>query len=168
MTRSFLNGLVVSPVCAVLSCSVVSDFMTSWIVACQAPLSMGILQARILESFAMPSSRESSQPKDQTQDFCIAGGFFTVWAPGKLINTGVGSLFFLQGIFLTKELNQSLLHCRQIFYQLSYQGSPVVFPVFFSLSLNFAIRSSWSEPQSAPSLVFADCIQLLHLQLQRI
>ena len=34
---------------------------------------------------------------------------------------------------------------------------------YFSLSLNFTIRSSWSEPQSAPSLVFADCIELLHL-----
>ena len=37
------------------------------------------------------------------------------------------------------------------------------FPTFFNLSPNFAIRSSWSEPQSAPSLVFADCIGLLHL-----
>ena len=39
-------------------------------------------------------------------------------------NTGVGSLSLLQGIFLTQKLNQSLLHCRQILYQLSYQGSP--------------------------------------------
>ena len=31
----------------------------------------------------------------------------------------------------------------------------VVFPTFFNLSLNLAIRSSWSEPQSAPRLVFA-------------
>ena len=29
----------------------------------------------------------------------------------------------------------------------------VVFPTFFNLSLNLAIRSSWSEPQSAPALV---------------
>ena len=29
------------------------------------------------------------------------------------------------------------------------------------LSLNLAIRSLWSEPQSAPGLVFADCIKLL-------
>ena len=36
-------------------------------VACQAPLSMGILQAIILEWAALPSRRESSQPKDQTQ-----------------------------------------------------------------------------------------------------
>ena len=44
----------------------------------------------------------------------------------------------------------------------------VVVPTFFNLSLKLAIRSSWSEPQSSPSLVFADCIELLHLQLQRI
>ena len=31
-----------------------------WTVSCQAPLSMGILQARILEWVAMPSSRGSS------------------------------------------------------------------------------------------------------------
>ena len=37
----------------------------------------GILQARILEWVAVPFSRGSSQPKDQTQVFCIAGGFFT-------------------------------------------------------------------------------------------
>ena len=39
-------------------------------------------------------------------------------------NTGVGHHFLLQEIYLTQELNQGLLHCRQIIYQLSYQGSP--------------------------------------------
>ena len=43
----------------------------------------------------------------------------------------------------------------------------MVFPTFFNLSLNFAIRSSWSNPQSAPSLVFADWIERLYLWLQR-
>ena len=38
---------------------------------------------------------------------------------GKPKNTGVGSLSLLQQIFLTQELNQGLLHCRQIVYQLS-------------------------------------------------
>ena len=37
-------------------------------------------------------------------------------------NTRMGSL--LQGIFLTQESNQGLLHCRQNLYQLSYQESP--------------------------------------------
>ena len=39
-----------------------------------------ILQARILEWVAFPFSRGSSQPRDQTQVSCIAGGCFTVWA----------------------------------------------------------------------------------------
>ena len=42
----------------------------------------------------------------------------------------------------------------------------MVFPSFFNLNLNLVIRSSWSEPQSASGLVFADCIMLLHLCLQ--
>ena len=36
----------------------------------------------------------------------------------------MGSLSLLQGIFATQELNRGLLHCRQILYQLSYEGSP--------------------------------------------
>ena len=31
---------------------------------------------------------------------------------------------FSRGIFPTQGLNPGLLHCRQILYQLSYQGSP--------------------------------------------
>ena len=51
----------------------------------QAPLSMGILQARTLEWVAMPSSRGSSQPRDRTKVFCIADRFFTVWATGEAL-----------------------------------------------------------------------------------
>ena len=46
--------------------------------------------------------------------------------PGKPKNTGVGSLSLLQGIFSMQEWNLSLLHCRWILYQLSYQGSPFI------------------------------------------
>ena len=35
----------------------------------------------------------------------------------------MGSLSILQWIFLTQKSNWGLLHCRQILYQLSYQGS---------------------------------------------
>ena len=65
--------------CAVLYHSVVSISSRPY-GACQAPLSMGILQARIPEWIAMPSSRGSSQPRDKTQVSRIAGGFFTSWA----------------------------------------------------------------------------------------
>jgi len=45
--------------------------------------------------------------------------------PGKLKNTGVGSLSLLWRIFPTQESNWGLLHCRRILYRLSYQGSPI-------------------------------------------
>ena len=67
-----------------VSYSVMSDSVTPWTVAYQAPL----------------------------------------WnSPGK--NTGMSCHSLLQGIFLTQRLNPGLLHCRQILYHLSYQGSPV-------------------------------------------
>ena len=40
----------------------------------------GTLQARILEWVVFPSSRGSSQPRDQTRVSCITGGFFPSWA----------------------------------------------------------------------------------------
>ena len=50
-------------------------------------------------------------------------GLYSPWNfPGQ--NTGVGSLSLLQGIFPTQRSNPSLLHCRQILYQLSHKGSP--------------------------------------------
>ena len=52
-------------------------------------------------------------------------GLSSPWnSPGQ--NTGMGSLSLLQGIFPTQGSNSGLLHCRQIFYQLSYQGSPCI------------------------------------------
>ena len=64
----------------------VQFFVTPWTVSHQPSLSMGILQARILEWVAMPSSRGSSRPTDQTYVSCvscIAGGFFTTEPLGK-------------------------------------------------------------------------------------
>ena len=46
-------------------------------IACQATLSMGILQARILQWVVMPSFRGSSQPRDQTLVSHISGRLFT-------------------------------------------------------------------------------------------
>ena len=56
-----------------------------------------ILQARILKWVAVPFSRGSSQPRDQTQHSRIAGGFCTSWAArealpeGYIIESEVGS-----------------------------------------------------------------------------
>ena len=55
---------------------------------------MGILQARILEWVAMPSSRGSPQPRDQTQVSRIAGRLFTII---KLLNCYTVHLKFGEG-----------------------------------------------------------------------
>ena len=86
----------------------------------------GTLQARILEWVAVPFSRGSSQPRDQTQVSHTADGSFTAEPQGKPKNTGVGSLSLLQRIFPIQESNWGLLHCRQILYQLSYQEDPSI------------------------------------------
>ena len=80
---------------------------------------MGILQARILEWVAMSSSRGSSQPGIESRSPVLKADSLPSKPPGKPKNTGVGSLSLLQGIFLTKESNWGLLHCRRILYQLS-------------------------------------------------
>ena len=62
-----------------------SDSVTPWTVAHQAPLSMGF-PARILEWVAMPSSRDSSKLRDQTETPpppALAGRFFTTEPLGK-------------------------------------------------------------------------------------
>ena len=82
----------------------------------------GILQARILEWVAIPFSRRSSQPRSPT----LQVDSLPAEPQGKSKNTGVGSLSFLQGIFLIQESNRGLLHYRQILYQLCYHaGKPL-------------------------------------------
>ena len=63
--------------CVLSHFSHVPFFVTPWTVARQAPLPVGILQARILEWVAMPCSKGSSSPRDRTgvsHISCIAGG----------------------------------------------------------------------------------------------
>ena len=69
-------------------------------------------------------------------------------SPGK--NTEVGSLFLLQGIFPTQELNPGLPHCRQIIYQLSHQGSPRVLEW---VTYPFSSGSSWSRNRTGISCI---------------
>ena len=76
-----------------LSHSVVSDSLEPHGLQC----TRGILQARTLEWVAMPSLRGSSQSRIQTQVSHSADGFFIIKPPGKLKNTGVGSLSLLRG-----------------------------------------------------------------------
>ena len=93
-------------------------------IARQSPLSMGFSRQEYWNGLPCP-------PPGDLPNLGIKPRFPTLKVdslpsepPGKLINTGVGSLSLLQGIFLTQGSNPGLLHCGQILYLLSYQGSP--------------------------------------------
>ena len=78
LTRTNSSSYVHVLACVVAS--VLSNSATLWTAAHQAPLSMRILQARILEWVAISCSRRSSQPRDQTHvssSPALAGGFST-------------------------------------------------------------------------------------------
>ena len=68
----------------------------------------------------MPSSRALPNPGLRPRSPALQADSLPSEPPGKPENTGVGILSLLQEIFLTQESNWSLLHCRQILYQLSY------------------------------------------------
>ena len=87
----------------VQSCPILCDPMNC---THKAPLSMGIVQAGILEWVAMPSSRGSFQPRSPA----LPADSLPTEPQGKPKNTRVGSLSLLQGIFPTQESNQGLLH----------------------------------------------------------
>ena len=70
--QSFINYFKLQYVC-VQSLSHVWLFAALWIVACQAPLSMGFSRPGVLEWVAISFFRGSSRPRDQTWVSCIAG-----------------------------------------------------------------------------------------------
>ena len=121
----------------VLNCSVMSDSLRPHGLYCSRhhyPWGF-ILQARILEWIAMPSSRGLPNPETESRSPTLQVDSLPSEASRKPKNTGMGSLSLFQGIFPTQESNQGLLHCRWILYQLSHKGSPrvlewVAYPCF--------------------------------------
>ena len=91
----------------------------------------GILQVRTLEWIAIPFSGDLPNSGIEPRFPALQVDSLPAESPGKPKNTGLGSLSLLQQIFQTQELNQGLLHCRWIFYQLSYQGSPLIIKEVF-------------------------------------
>ena len=85
----------------------------------------GILQARILEWVAFPFSRgDLPNPGIKPRSSALQVNYLPAEPQEKPKNTGMGSPSLFQQIFQTQESNPGFLHCRQILYQLSHQGSP--------------------------------------------
>ena len=83
----------------------------------------GILQAR-MHGYPFPSPEDLPNPGIEPRSPTLQVDSLAAEPTGKPKNTGVGSLSLLQGLFPTQGSNPGLPHCREILYQLSYQGSP--------------------------------------------
>ena len=80
---------------------------------CSSPASSvhGILQARILEWVAIPFSKGSFRPRDQTWVSCIAGGFFTIWASREALLIQFPQQHSEEGFILVWSLSCVQLFC---------------------------------------------------------
>ena len=121
------------------------DSVPAWTVVCQAPLSMGILQARILPCpslWDLPNlEMEPTSPTSQVDSLPSE-------PPGKPNNPGVGTVSLLQGKFPTRESNRDLMHYRWILYQLNYLGSPlIILPYILPYDLFWVNFHIWHEEE---------------------
>ena len=79
--------------------------VTPWTVACQTPLSMGILQTRNWSGLPCPPPRDFPNPGIKPRSPTLQADSLLSEPPGKPKNTGGSSLSRLQENFLTQELN---------------------------------------------------------------
>ena len=105
----------------------------------------GILQARILEWVAVPFSRVSSQPRDQTQVSHIAGGFFTSWASRE-------ALIYVKNLADVQTPGQQVLcisYCPHL-YHLHFHHSNTTFFFFFffwaRIPKVWSLYQQWESP----------------------
>ena len=87
----------------------------------------GILQARILECIAMPTSRGSSWPRGWTRlscFSCLAGGFFTTSATWEAPSLPLISCLPLSYLSPTSYQYSSQINLHSVFASGSFQGQP--------------------------------------------
>ena len=84
----------------------------------------GILRQEHWSGLPFPFPGDPSDPGIEPRSPSLQADALSSELLEKPKNTGVGSLSLLQQSFPTQESNRGLLHCRQILYQLSYQGKP--------------------------------------------
>ena len=98
-----------------MDCSPIYRFLCIW----------GFSRQEFWSGLSCPPSGDLLNPGIKPRYPTLQANSLLSEPPGKPKNTGVGSLFLLHGE-LPYGLNQGLLNCRWILYQLSYEGSPKI------------------------------------------
>ena len=93
-------------------------------IARHAPISIEFSRQEYWSVWPFQSPGDLPDPEIKPRSPALQADSLPAESKGKSKNTGVGSLFLLQGIFPTQESNWDFLHCKRILYQLSYEGSP--------------------------------------------
>ena len=108
-------------------------------------------------------------------DCSLPGSIVHGDSPGK--NTRVSCHALFQGIFPTQGMNPGLLHCMQILYHLSHQGTPYPSPLlskmpsfpFFHHLLEFAqTHVHWVSDAIQPSHLFSSTSPAFNLPSLRV
>ena len=163
----------------VLSCSVVSDSVTLWSVACHGYSVHGIFQARILEQVAISCSRWSSWPRDWTQIPCIARQilyhwstwesicpllisssiFDTLWPGGLIFWHHIFCLFILSMGFSRQEYQSGLLFPSPVDLVLSelFTMTCLRLPCMAWPIASLSYRSPFATTRFWPMKGFMDC-----------
>ena len=123
---------------------------------------MEFLQATKLEWVAMPSSRGSSQPRDQTQVSSTAGGFFTNWATREALCLKENSkckMTQANKTFSSVQFSHSVLSNSLWPHGLQHARLPCSSPTLGVYS-NWCPLCWWCHPTISSSVVpFSSCLQ---------
>ena len=118
-------GLAQGLCCDVLTSSVMSDSLQSCgLQPARLLCALGLSRQEYWSGLPCPPPGDLPNPGIEPRPPALQADSLPSEPPGKPMNTGVGSLSLLQGIFPTQESNWGRLHYRGILYQVSYQGSP--------------------------------------------
>ena len=98
--------------CAVLSRSVLSDFVTPWTVTARLLCPWGFSRQEYWSGLPCLPPGDLPNPGIEPRSPTVQTDSLPAEPEGKPKNTGVGSLSLLQGNFPTQELNQGFLHFR--------------------------------------------------------
>ena len=118
-------------VCDTVNCSVVSDSVTLWNRAHQAPLSMGFSRQEYWSGLPCPPPGNLPNPGIEPRSPTLQVDSLLTEPPWEPKNTGMGSCSLLQAIFPAQGSNPGLPHCRQILHQLSHQESTCL-PIYIT------------------------------------